>query len=126
MSLRRAFYRSRNIPAIRVGLRTGLDTVVAYARRFGLGRPTPLQQVLDGVRALEKEVAALRSKLASNQGDALLSQAVEVAGAKVLAAMLEGADVPALREAVDRIFITIVETVHEDQHAQDDEDPDEQ
>lgn len=39
MSLRRAFYRSRNIPAILVGMETGLDTVVAYARRFGLGRP---------------------------------------------------------------------------------------
>jgi penicillin-binding protein 1A len=39
MSLRRAFYRSRNIPAIRVGMQTGLDTVAAYARRFGLGRP---------------------------------------------------------------------------------------
>jgi penicillin-binding protein 1A len=39
MSLRRAFYRSRNIPAIVVGMQTGLDTVVAYARRFGLARP---------------------------------------------------------------------------------------
>lgn len=39
MSLRRAFYRSRNIPAILVGMQTGLDTVVAYARRFGLSRP---------------------------------------------------------------------------------------
>lgn len=39
MTLRRAFYRSRNIPAIEVALGTGLDTVAAYARRFGLWRP---------------------------------------------------------------------------------------
>ena len=62
-----------------------------------------LQNMLDNTRALEKEVAALKSKLASNQGDSLVSQAVEVAGAKVLAAVLEGADVPALREAVDKL-----------------------
>ncbi|GAB4059957.1 alanine--tRNA ligase [Uliginosibacterium sediminicola] len=62
-----------------------------------------LAQVLDGVRALEKEIAALKSKLASNQGDALLSQAADVAGVKVLAATLDGADAAALREAVDRL-----------------------
>jgi alanyl-tRNA synthetase len=62
-----------------------------------------LAQVLDGVRALEKEIAALKSKLASNQGDALLAQAADVAGVKVLAATLDGADAAALREAVDRL-----------------------
>lgn len=39
MTLRRAFYRSRNIPAIRVALDAGLDSVAAYARRFGISRP---------------------------------------------------------------------------------------
>ena len=39
MTLRRAFYRSRNIPAIRVALDAGLDTVSAYALRFGISRP---------------------------------------------------------------------------------------
>jgi alanyl-tRNA synthetase len=62
-----------------------------------------LVHVLEGVRALEKEIATLKSKLASNQGDALVSQAVDVGSVKVLAATLEGADVPALREAVDKL-----------------------
>ncbi|MBK9395292.1 MAG: alanine--tRNA ligase [Uliginosibacterium sp.] len=62
-----------------------------------------LAHVLEGVRALEKEIATLKSKLASNQGDALVSQAVDVGSVKVLAATLEGADVPALREAVDKL-----------------------
>ncbi|MDQ3002224.1 MAG: penicillin-binding protein [Fibrobacterota bacterium] len=39
MTLRRAFYRSRNIPAIEVALDVGLDTVAAYALRFGISRP---------------------------------------------------------------------------------------
>jgi penicillin-binding protein 1A len=39
MTMRRAFYRSRNIPAIQVALSTGLDTVSAYALRFGISRP---------------------------------------------------------------------------------------
>ena len=60
-------------------------------------------QVQDHVKALEKELSSLKSKLASSQGDELLSQAVDVNGVKVLAATLEGADVATLRETVDRL-----------------------
>ena len=59
--------------------------------------------ILDNVRALEKELARLKAKLAASQGDALVSQAVEVGGLKVLAAMLEGADVPTLRDTIDKL-----------------------
>jgi alanyl-tRNA synthetase len=59
--------------------------------------------ILDNVRALEKELARLKSKLASSQGDDLAGQAVEVKGAKVLAAMLDGADLTALRETMDKL-----------------------
>ena len=55
------------------------------------------------MRALEKELAALKGKLASSQGDELLAQAVDVKGMKVLAAMLEGADAKALRETLDKL-----------------------
>jgi alanyl-tRNA synthetase len=60
-------------------------------------------QVLDQVRSLEKELAALKGKLASAQGDELLAQAIDVKGLKVLAAMLEGADAKALRETMDKL-----------------------
>ncbi|WP_299764511.1 alanine--tRNA ligase [Ramlibacter sp.] len=60
-------------------------------------------QVLDQVRALEKEVAQLKGKLASSQGDELLAQAVEVNGIKVLAARLEGADAKTLRDTMDKL-----------------------
>jgi alanyl-tRNA synthetase len=60
-------------------------------------------QVMDNVKALEKELARLKSKLAASQGDDLLAQAADVAGTKVLAAVLEGADVATLRETLDKI-----------------------
>ncbi len=59
--------------------------------------------ILDNVRALEKELARLKAKLAASQGDELVSQAVEVGGLKVLAAVLEGADVPTLRDTMDKL-----------------------
>jgi alanyl-tRNA synthetase len=59
--------------------------------------------VLDQVRALEKELASLKGKLASSQGDELLSQAIDVNGLKVLAARLDGADAKALRETMDKL-----------------------
>ncbi|MBU3696597.1 alanine--tRNA ligase [Dechloromonas sp.] len=59
--------------------------------------------IMDNVRTLEKELARLKSKLASSQGDDLVSQAVDVKGAKVLAATLDGADVTALRETMDKL-----------------------
>ncbi len=60
-------------------------------------------QALDNVRALEKEVAALKGKLASSQGDELVSQAVDVKGLKVLAAALPGADAKTLRDTMDKL-----------------------
>src|SRR5687768_744544 len=62
-----------------------------------------LAQVLDQVRGLEKELAALKGRLASAQGDELLAKAVDVKGLKVLAATLEGADAKALRETLDKL-----------------------
>jgi alanyl-tRNA synthetase len=64
-------------------------------------------QVLEQVKALEKDVAALKGKLASSQGDSLLDQAVDVGGSvgslKVLAVRLDGADAKTLRETMDKL-----------------------
>ncbi|MCF2133260.1 MULTISPECIES: alanine--tRNA ligase [Mycetohabitans] len=62
-----------------------------------------IAQVQDQLKAQEKELAQLKSKVASSQGDELASQAVDVAGMRVLAAQLEGADVKTLRETVDKL-----------------------
>ncbi|SFC36568.1 alanine--tRNA ligase [Collimonas sp. OK412] len=62
-----------------------------------------IAQVQEHVKALEKELSSLKSKLAANQGDELVSQAVDVKGIKVLAATLEGADSATLRETMDKL-----------------------
>ncbi len=54
-------------------------------------------------RAKEKELARLKSKMASSQGGDLAAQAVDVNGIKVLAAALDGADARALRETLDSL-----------------------
>ncbi len=59
--------------------------------------------VMEQMRTLEKELAALKGKLASAQGDELLAQAVDVKGLKVLAATLNGADARTLRETMDKL-----------------------
>ena len=67
-----------------------------------------IHHMLDHVKALEKEVAALKGKLASNQGDELVTQAVDITGKdgktfKLLVAQLEGADVKTLRDTMDKL-----------------------
>jgi alanyl-tRNA synthetase len=62
-----------------------------------------IAQLQDHARSLEKELERLGSKLAASQGDELMSQAVEVNGVKILAALLEGADAKVLRETLDQL-----------------------
>jgi alanyl-tRNA synthetase len=54
-------------------------------------------------RQLEKELEALKSKLASSAGSDLAGSAKDINGVKVLAARLDGADVNALRETMDQL-----------------------
>ena len=59
--------------------------------------------LLEQLRALEKEITALKGRLASSQGDELAAQAVDVKGLKVLAARLDGADANTLRTTMDQL-----------------------
>ncbi len=84
-----------------------LESTVQSAAGTLKASPSELQnrigQVLDQVKSLEKEVAALKGKLASSQGDELMAQAMDVKGLKVLAARLEGADAKTLRDTMDKL-----------------------
>jgi alanyl-tRNA synthetase len=62
-----------------------------------------VQQTLDRNRQLEKDVDALKAKLASSAGSDLAESAVEVGGLKVVAAQMEGADRKALMETADQL-----------------------
>uniref|UniRef100_UPI0035B26008 alanine--tRNA ligase n=1 Tax=Hylemonella sp. TaxID=2066020 RepID=UPI0035B26008 len=65
--------------------------------------PARVDAILTQVRDLEKQLAALKGKLASAQGDELLTQAVDIKGLKVLAVRLEGADAKTLRDTLDKL-----------------------
>ncbi len=84
-----------------------LDTRVSEAAAALRAQPSELTQrivqVQDQVKSLEKELERLKSKLAASQGDELVEQAVDVAGIKVLAAKLDGADAKTLRETMDKL-----------------------
>ena len=71
--------------------------------RQGGAIPMAILHLQQDKKALEKELAALKSKLASAQGDEMLNQAVDINGVKVLAALLEGADSKTLRETLDKL-----------------------
>ncbi len=62
-----------------------------------------LEALLERSRQLEKEVERLKSRLASRAGHDLAADSVDVAGVKVLAGAVEGADVKTLREMVDQL-----------------------
>src|SRR5690625_1052858 len=82
------------------------DRLEAITRLVRTGRDNLTQrvsQLVERVRAQEKELAGLRNELAGGVGGDLAGKAVEVAGCKVVAARLDGADAKALRTAVDRL-----------------------
>ena len=62
-----------------------------------------VREALDRIRAQEREIRALKDKLASGQGTDLAAGAVDVDGTKVIAAKVEGADSGSLRNAVDQL-----------------------
>ena len=102
----------RRVEAVTGDRRAGLRAAAWKARCGGVAGALKVQpQEAAGarradagqVRALEKELAALKGKLASAQGDEMLAQAVDINGVKVLAAQLDGADAKALRETMDKL-----------------------
>ncbi|WP_221800902.1 alanine--tRNA ligase [Oceanobacter mangrovi] len=62
-----------------------------------------VEQLQNRNKALEKELEALKSKLASSAGADLAGQAKDVNGVKVLAARLDGAEVNDLRTTMDQL-----------------------
>ena len=84
-----------------------LDRKFSHAAELLKSQPADIEskisQLLENVRALEKQLGAMKSKMAASQGDELLSQAVSVNGVNVLATKLDGTDAKALRETMDQL-----------------------
>lgn len=82
------------------------DTVDAIAQLLKTGRDQVLdrvQQTMERIKSLEKELERQKAKLASSAGDELLQQAREVSGVKLLNATVDGVDGKALRDMVDKL-----------------------
>jgi len=62
-----------------------------------------VRQLIERARRLEKEVAQLKDKLASGTGKDMAAEAQTIGGVKVVAAIVDGADAAALRNAVDQL-----------------------
>ncbi|OYW38451.1 MAG: alanine--tRNA ligase [Hydrogenophilales bacterium 12-61-10] len=80
-----------------------LGTVAHLVKSTPADTAERVTQLIEHSRTLEKELDRLKSKLAASQGDELLQQAVDIAGIRVLAAQLDGADAKTLRETADKL-----------------------
>jgi alanyl-tRNA synthetase len=81
-----------------------LGEVAAVLKAPAAEVTSKITQILDNVKALERELARLKGKLASSQGDDLLAQAQPLKGGlRVLAARLDGADAKVLRDTLDQL-----------------------
>lgn len=83
---------SRKVDEAAVALKTQPDELV-----------NRIVQLQDQMKGLDRELSMLKARFASSQGDDLAGKAIDVSGIKVLASMVEGADVPGLRNAMDKL-----------------------
>jgi alanyl-tRNA synthetase len=65
--------------------------------------PQRLRQLVEGQRALEKQLADLEARLAQGRADELVTGARQVSGIPVIAARVDGLDAEGLRAVVDRL-----------------------
>ncbi|PKG39513.1 alanine--tRNA ligase [Psychromonas sp. Urea-02u-13] len=68
---------------------------------FNIGEK--IMQTLDRNKALEKELATIKAKMASEAGSNLTGNAIDINGVKVVIANIEGIDPKLLRDSVDEM-----------------------
>ncbi|MEE9352128.1 MAG: alanine--tRNA ligase, partial [Thiotrichaceae bacterium] len=80
-----------------------LDAIAQMVKANPSNIKEKVTALLDKNKELEKQLAAMKSSLASQAGSDLSSEAIDVNGVKVLATVLESADVKMMRETVDQL-----------------------
>ena len=83
-------------------LQSKLNTAATVLKTSPADLGSKISGLLEANKALEKELAALKSKLAAGQGDELLAKAATIKGVKVLAAQVE-TDANGLRTLHDQL-----------------------
>jgi len=84
-------------------METTLGGVASTLKVLPADVPSRVDGLIDQIKKLERELAAAKGKLASSQGDDLATQAIDVNGIKMLAAILDGADANTLRDTMDKL-----------------------
>jgi alanyl-tRNA synthetase len=84
-------------------LESTVQSVAATLKTPPVEVQTRLAQMMEQVKALEREIGALKGKLASSKGDELVTQAIDVGGIKLLVAKLDGGDAKTLRDTMDKL-----------------------
>jgi len=80
-----------------------LSEVAAIVKSDSSQAVNKVAQLSTDFKALEKELAQIKAKMAASQGDDLASSSVKVGDVNVLAAKLEGADRNVLRDTIDKL-----------------------
>ena len=80
-----------------------LDHLAALVKSDRGHLESRLQKLLDHQKELEREIASLQGRLNAGQAAALLAEARDVGGVKLLAARLDGLDGKGLRELADQL-----------------------
>jgi alanyl-tRNA synthetase len=93
------------------GMETALGGVAGTLKVLPKEVPARVNAVLDQVHRLERELSALKGRLATAQRAELLQQAIEVNGVWVLAASMDDADSETLRESLDKLRDRLVHAV---------------
>ena len=78
-----------------------LDEAAAIVKADALSVVSKIRQMQDRTRHLEREIEALKAKLAAQAGNDLLSQIMQINGQQVLVAQLDGVDAKSLRTTLD-------------------------
>ena len=84
-------------------LQDAISDVANVVRASGSNLGDKVRQLLDDNRRLQKEIEALKSKLANASGTDLMANLRDVSGVKVLATVVEGADAKSLRGVADQV-----------------------
>lgn len=94
-----------------LALETTLGQATALLKTGTGSLLSKIEQMADRVKVSEREVDALKMKLATAAGGDLLDDVVEVAGVQCLVASLDGQDPKTLRDTMDRLKHRLIQGV---------------